>query len=108
MIIGSALDVVEHCGVTRFVFTDFPLGNPCGPPYRRDIQRAVVKLALDLLSSASGPRTTVMAPFAWDDPDWRGRYGRVDPAKRDELLEAGRQRRARRSAMRPRGTANES
>ena len=107
VIIGSAIDVVEHCGVPRFVFTDFPLGNPCGPPYRRDIQRAVVKLALDLLSSATGPRTTVTAPFTWEDADWRGRYGRVDPAKREELLEAGRQRRARRAAMRPQRTTNE-
>jgi D-proline reductase (dithiol) PrdB len=28
VIVGSALDVVEHCGVPRFYFTDFPLGNP--------------------------------------------------------------------------------
>ena len=58
VIIGSALDVVEHCGVPRFVFTDFPLGNPCGPPYRRDIQRTVVAMALDLLSSATEPPHT--------------------------------------------------
>jgi hypothetical protein len=108
VIIGSARDVVEHCGVPRFVFTDFPLGNPCGPPYRRDIQRTVVAIALDLLSSATGPRTTITAPFTWEDPDWRGRYGRVDPAKREELLEIGRQRRARFAAMRPRGTNNEA
>jgi hypothetical protein len=108
VIVGSALDVVEHCGVPRFVFTDFPLGNPCGPPYRRDIQRTVVAMALDLLSSATGPRTTITAPFVWDDPAWRERYGRVDPAKREELLAVGRQRRVSRAAMRPRGTAAES
>ena len=34
VIIGSALDVVEHCGVPRFLFTDFPLGNPCGHPWQ--------------------------------------------------------------------------
>ena len=107
VIIGSAIDVVEHCGVPRFVFTDFPLGNPCGPPYRRDIQRAVVKLALELLSSATGPRTTVTAPFSWVEAHWGRRYCRVDAAKRGELLEAGRQRRARRAAMRPQGTTNE-
>ena len=95
VIIGSALDVVEHCGVPRFVFTDFPLGNPCGPPDRRDVQRAVVELALGLLSDAEKPRTTVRAPFDWHDPDWRGRYGRVDPAKRERLRQLGDQRRAR-------------
>ena len=30
VIVGSARDVVEECGVPRFVFSDFPLGNPCG------------------------------------------------------------------------------
>ena len=64
-------------------------------------------MALDLLASATGPRATVTAPFVWEDPDWRARYGRVDPAKREELLEIGRQRRVRMTAMRPRGTANE-
>ena len=104
-IIGSALDVVEHCGVPRFVFTDFPLGNPCGHPWQRDMQRSIVKLALDLLESATDPRTTVKAPFVWkDDPGWRERYGRVDPAERERLLALGEQRRRQRVAARqPRG-----
>ena len=94
VVIGSARDIVEHCGVPRFVFTDFPLGNPCGHPWRRDMQRAVVTQALGLLESASGPRTTVRAPFAWkDDPGWRSRYGRVDAAERERLLAAGEARR---------------
>ena len=46
VIIGSALDIVEHCGVPRFLFTDFPLGNPCGHPWRRDMQK---KIACPLL-----------------------------------------------------------
>jgi len=33
VVIGSARDIVEECGVARFVFSDFPLGNPCGKPY---------------------------------------------------------------------------
>ena len=98
VIVGSARDIVEHCGVPRFVFTDFPLGNPCGPPWRREVQRAVVAQALDLLAAAEGPRTTVTAPFAWDDPDWRGRYGRIDPAERERLQAAGRDRRAQAEA----------
>ena len=94
VVIGSALDIVEHCGVPRFVFTDFPLGNPCGPPDRRDIQRTVVSRALQLLEEATAPRTTVRMPMTWHDPDWRGRYGRVDPAERERLLKAGEERRA--------------
>jgi D-proline reductase (dithiol) PrdB len=98
VIIGSALDVVEHCGVPRFVFTDFPLGNPCGHPWRPDMQKRVVAQALGLLEAAAGPRTTVRAPFAWkDDPGWRARYGRVDPAERERLLALGADRRRQRA-----------
>ena len=95
VIIGSALDIVEHCGVPRFVFTAFPLGNPAGPPDRRDVQRATVELALGLLSDAERPRTTVRAPFQWHDPGWRGRYGRIDPAEVERLRALGEQRRAK-------------
>ena len=99
VIIGSALDVVERCGVPRFVFTDFPLGNPCGHPGRHDMQTAIVRQALGLLESAARPRTTVKAPFRWkeDDPGWRARYGRVDPAERERLLALGEERRRLRS-----------
>ncbi|MBM3650192.1 MAG: hypothetical protein FJX11_20640 [Alphaproteobacteria bacterium] len=95
VVIGSGRDIVEYCGVPRFVFTDIPLGNPVGPPWRRDIQRAVVELALDTLATAERPRMTVVAPVSWDDPAWRGRYGRVDPAERERLLQLGRERRQR-------------
>ena len=96
VMIGSALDVVEHCGVARFMFTDFPLGNPCGHPWRSDMQREVVKAALGLLETAPGPRTTVVSPYTWkEDPGWRGRYGRVDPVERDRLVAIGMERRRR-------------
>jgi D-proline reductase (dithiol) PrdB len=100
VIIGSALDIVEHCGVPRFVFTDLPLGNPVGQPWDRDMQREVVRLALDTLATASGPRTTVRAPVKWkDDPGWRERYGRIDPAEREKLLQLGDERRQRFAAL---------
>jgi len=99
VIIGSALDIVEHCGVPRFVFTDFPLGNPCGPPWRRDIQDGIIALALRALGSAAQARSTIRAPFAWlNDPGWRDRYGRVDPAERERLLALGQARRKRQAA----------
>ena len=78
VILGSARDVVEHCGVPRFVFTDFPLGNPCGKPYDVAMQRSIVGLGLDLLESAHAPRTTVQAPHVWSaDQSWRDRFMRV-------------------------------
>jgi D-proline reductase (dithiol) PrdB len=106
VIIGSALDIVEHCGVPRFLFTDFPLGNPCGHPWRRDMQKEIVRQAVRLFEAAAGPRTTVKSPFSWkeDGASWRPRYGRVDPADRERLQAIGeerRRRRARQSSSRP-------
>jgi hypothetical protein len=74
VIVGSARDIVEHCGVPRFVFTDFPLGNPCGKPGDIAMQRAIVGIALDLIEGAQHPMTTVQSPFAWDESgEWRER-----------------------------------
>jgi len=81
VILGSARDIVEHCGVPRFVFTDFPLGNPCGKPYDAAMQRAIVGLGLDLLETAVAPRTTVQTPFVWStDQSWRDDYMRIESA----------------------------
>jgi hypothetical protein len=99
VVIGSARDVVEQCGVPRFLFSDFPLGNPCGKPWDEEMQRAVVGYALDLLETATLPRTTVQTPFIWsDDPSWKERYARVDPERAELLRRAGEERRAQQSA----------
>ena len=76
-----------------------PVGNPCGHPWRRDMQKAIVRQALELLENAGAPRTTVKASYSWkaDDPDWRSRYGRVDPAERERLLAIGEERRRQRA-----------
>jgi D-proline reductase (dithiol) PrdB len=55
VLMGSARDVVEECGVARFVFTDFPLGNPCGKPWDAEMQNSIVGTALDLLEKAWMP-----------------------------------------------------
>ena len=100
VIVGSALDIVEYCGVPRYVYSDFPLGNPCGPPWQRETQGAIVAAALSLLGSARAPRTTVRTPFQWPDQgDWRARYARVEPGERDRLLALGEERRRRRSNL---------
>jgi D-proline reductase (dithiol) PrdB len=96
VIVGSALDIVEYCGVPRFLFTDFPLGNPCGPPSRRDLQRLIAGQALDLLGRASAPRTTQRSDVAWPSDDgWRPRYGRVKPEEVERLRKLGEERRQR-------------
>lgn len=96
VIIGSGRDIVEHCGVPRLLFTDFPLGNPCGPPYERDAQADIAARALDLLESATAPRTTVKAPQLWPGGEgWRTVYNYVGPENREALRAEGDARRAR-------------
>ena len=97
VVIGSAKDIVEHCGVPRFFFSDFPLGNPCGHPWTPDMQTETLRLALALLETAEAPKTTVRSPFEWkDDPEWRERYNRVRPEDRERLLAIGDERRRKR------------
>ncbi len=95
VIIGSARDIVEECGVARFLFTDFPLGNPCGKPWDKEMQGAIMDTALDLLQNAWQPRTTVQAPFLWSDDDtWRKVFMCVSEEERDAFKKAGDMRRA--------------
>jgi len=79
VVIGSARDIIEECGVPRFLFVDFPLGNPCGKPGDIEMQRAIVGMSLDLLESAAAPRTTVQAPFRWGSDAWRDNYMSLPP-----------------------------
>lgn len=83
---GCARDIVERVGVPRFLFSDFPLGNAAGRPGDTDSQAFTLELALDLLESAPGPRTTVQSPLRWsDDPSWRLDFSNVDRISPEEL-----------------------
>ena len=79
VVMGCARDIVESAGVARFLFSDFPLGNSAGKPGAPDTQRGLVAMALDLLESARGPRTTVQSPYRWsDDAAWKDDFYRLD------------------------------
>lgn len=73
------------------------------------MQEAIVRQAIGLLETADRPRTTVKAPFGWkeNDPGWRARYGRVNPADRDRLLAIGEERRRQRAAKAAAAAAKE-
>jgi hypothetical protein len=76
---GCARDIVEHAGVARFLFSDFPLGNSCGKPGDLESQRGLVAMALDLLETASAPRTTIQSPYRWaEDSSWKEDFYRLD------------------------------
>lgn len=79
VVMGAALDIVERCGVPRFLFTDAPLGNAAGPPHDPAAQDATLELALDLLEGAINPRTTWRNPLLWPEPPgWKRDYLNLD------------------------------
>ena len=98
VILGSARDIVEHCAVPRFLFVDFPLGNPCGKPWDAAMQRRIVAAAVALFETASAPRTTVVSQERWGSDGWRRSYMAVTAENRAELARRGEDLRRRRAA----------
>ena len=100
IVVGSALDIIEHVGVPRYLHTDFPLGNPLGTPFDREMQRQHVDMALALLNEACQANTVSRSPFSWQgDAGWRDDYSRVTDANRKALAAAGEARRAKQIVM---------
>jgi hypothetical protein len=86
VVMGCAKDIVEHCGVPRFLFSDFPLGNAAGRPKDPDSQAFTLELALRMLEAAPAPRTTVQSPLRWsEDPCWKLDYSNIDRLSAEEL-----------------------
>jgi D-proline reductase (dithiol) PrdB len=86
IVIGCAKDIVEHCGVPRFLFSDFPLGNAAGRPHDRPSQAFTLELALDVLAAAPAPRTTVQSPLRWSsDPSWKFDYSNIARLSPEDL-----------------------
>ena len=97
VIIGSARDIVEHCGVPRFLFFDAPLGNPCGTPGDRAMQDRIVAQGVSLFSAATTPRTTLAAAESWGSEAWKSAYMAVTDANREALARKGEELRERRA-----------
>ena len=92
VIMGCAKDIVEHCGVPRFLFSDFPLGNSAGRPHDPESQAATLELALRVLESAPAPRTTVQSPQRWgDDATWKLDFDNLDRMSPEEIAEKRRE-----------------
>jgi hypothetical protein len=86
VVMGCAKDIVEHAGVPRFLFSDFPLGNPSGKPKDKASQTATLELALALLGSAVAPRTTVQNPIRWNvDGRWKLDYSNIEQLSPEEI-----------------------
>jgi hypothetical protein len=86
IVMGCAKDIVEYVGVPRFLFSDFPLGNPAGKPHDVASHDFTLELALRVLETAPGPRTTVQSPLRWsDDPSWKLDFSNIDRLSPEEL-----------------------
>ncbi|OQW57093.1 MAG: glycine reductase [Proteobacteria bacterium SG_bin9] len=83
---GCAKDIVEHAALPRFLFNDFPLGNSAGKPHDVASQDFTIELALRVLESAPGPRTTVQSPLRWsEDASWKRDYNNIEQMSPEEL-----------------------
>jgi len=88
VIMGCAKDIVEHIGVPRFLFSDFPLGNSAGRPWDPESQMISLELALRVLETAPAPRTTVQSPLAWSTTsDWKLDYCNIDRLSPEEIAQ---------------------
>jgi D-proline reductase (dithiol) PrdB len=75
VVMGAARDIVELCGVPRFLWSDVPLGSSAGLPDDPASQDTTLDLALTLLKTARAPRTTLENPLRWPGPPgWRADY----------------------------------
>src|SRR5215467_10589032 len=85
---GCAKDIVELCGVPRFLFSDFPLGNSGGRPFDVESQRQTLELALEVLETAPAPRTTVQSPQRWnEDAAWKRDYNDLSKLSPEKIAE---------------------
>ena len=86
VVMGCAKDIVEWVGVPRLLFSDFPLGNAAGKPHDLMSQAFTLGLALRLLESAPGPRSTLQSPLRWaDSADWKLDYSNVERLSAEEI-----------------------
>src|SRR5207245_2882132 len=103
VVMGCAKDIVEHAAAPRFLFSDFPLGNSAGKPHDVASQALTLELALRLLESAPGARTTMQSSLRWsEDASWKLDYNTDAQMSAEELA---RGRRHQGGAPRRRGHA---
>src|ERR1700737_4070525 len=92
IVVGCAKDIVEYCGVPRFLFSDFPLGNAAGRPQDPQSQAFTLELALRVLEAAPTARTTVQSPLRWSaDPSWKLHYSNIERLSPQEIQRRGQE-----------------
>ena len=88
VIMGCAKDIVEHCGVPRFLWSDFPLGNSAGRPFDFPSQAETLELALRVLETAPAARTTVQSPQRWTvGAEWKKDFNDLSKLSPEKIAE---------------------
>jgi D-proline reductase (dithiol) PrdB len=86
VIMGCAKDILEHVGVPRLLFSNFPLGNGAGLPHDRVSQMETARAAIGMLETADTPRTTQQSSGVWSgEADWQKSYSNADLLSREEI-----------------------
>jgi len=69
---GSAIDILKSVNPPRAAFLDFPLGHTTGKPHEPELQRKILRQALDSFNSMTEPGAIKTLPFRWSDQDeWK-------------------------------------
>lgn len=71
VVFSNARDITLSARAPRAVFTNYPLGNPCGRPFDTDNQREILMAGLGLLESATTGGTVLDTSHVWSESrDW--------------------------------------
>ncbi len=69
---SSALDITRAVNPPRAAFLDFPLGHTTGKPHQPQLQREIMREALEAFESLATPGSVKMLPFIWsEDEAWK-------------------------------------
>ena len=95
---GCARDIVEHVGVPRFFYSEFPLGHSAGKPHDENSQLQTLAGALRLFATTTQPRTTMKSDQIWSQDDsWEKDFlniQRLSEKEIEKLREDYKQQRA--------------
>ena len=69
----------------RPVFVNFPLGRPCGKPHEKELQRSILKDALEYFVNATEPGKVLDLPYEWGKPfTFEGYFDEVEEMIEEE------------------------
>ena len=67
MLVSTGRDLTELVCPPRSLFVNFPMGNPFGPPHKPDVQRGILRAALELASTDLQPGAIVDLRDQWPE-----------------------------------------